>query len=238
MRCLHLRKVRDWRRCILLQCRTSARPWVWQKLYPSVAKQKAIKKRARSWAMRLEVSDVKPECHSRYITWDYREFGHTMPIMEDQTDAIRKNCKNAFVMGASEQNHATFGLGWLKVRHFTCASGRRLQNVLSALASWVSSGQKDDELEIWREASDDFSWPRGHGGCHPLWALALAAKKRGLSAGCLALSEEWAVVCRQCAKRRFKKGDVIYACASKLLLKQCDEADVPVHYSVDAVRAS
>jgi ribosomal protein S18 acetylase RimI-like enzyme len=216
---LHLRQGTRLARLYSLAVSPQARGLGIGKALIQACEQKAIKK--GKILLRLEVSDVNQNAIALYQTMGYREFGHYDAYYEDQTDAIRM--QKRLRHGASEQT--TRPLPWLaQGTPFTCGPAS-LQMVLSALHPEYQA-TPDDELEIWREATTIFM-TSGHGGCHPM-GLALAAKKRGLSAD-VWLSEEGPLFVD--SVRNELKKDVITR-VHQSFVKQCDEADVPVHYSV------
>ncbi|WP_219703948.1 GNAT family N-acetyltransferase/peptidase C39 family protein [Marinomonas lutimaris] len=177
---LHLRQGTHLARLYSLAVSPEARGLGIGKLLIQACEKKALKK--GKMLLRLEVSDVNHNAIALYQKMGYKEFGHYDAYYEDQTDAIRmqKRLRHA----GDEQT--TRAIPWLaQGTPFTCGPAS-LQMVLSSMHPDYQA-TPNDELEIWREATTIFM-TSGHGGCHPM-GLALAAKKRGLSAD-VWLSEE------------------------------------------------
>ncbi|MBU2237307.1 MAG: peptidase C39 family protein, partial [Gammaproteobacteria bacterium] len=106
---------------------------------------------------------------------------------------------------------------------FTCGPAS-LQMVLSSMHPDYQA-TPIDELEIWREATTIFM-TSGHGGCHPM-GLALAAKKRGLSAD-VWLSEDGPLFVDS-VRNELKKNVITRVHES--FAQQCEDVGVPLHYS-------
>lgn len=215
---LHLRQGTRLARLYSLAVSSDARGLGIGKLLIQACEKKALKK--GKMLLRLEVSDVNHTAIALYQKMGYKEFGHYDAYYEDQTDAIRmqKRLRHA----GDEQT--TRAMPWLaQGTPFTCGPAS-LQMVLSALHPDYQA-TPDDELEIWREATTIFM-TSGHGGCHPM-GLALAAKKRGLSAD-VWLSESGPLFVDS-VRNELKKSVITRVHES--FAKQCEESDVPLHYT-------
>lgn len=215
---LHLRQGTRLARLYSLAVSPEARGLGIGKLLIQACEKKALKK--GKMLLRLEVSDVNHNAIALYQKMGYKEFGHYDAYYEDQTDAIRmqKRLRHA----GDEQT--TRAIPWLaQGTPFTCGPAS-LQMVLSSMHPDYQA-TPNDELEIWREATTIFM-TSGHGGCHPM-GLALAAKKRGLSAD-VWLSEEGPLFVD--SVRNELKKDVITRVHDSFV-EQCEYAGVPLHYT-------
>lgn len=215
---LHLRQGTHLARLYSLAVSPEARGLGIGKLLIQACEKKALKK--GKMLLRLEVSDVNHNAIALYQKMGYKEFGHYDAYYEDQTDAIRmqKRLRHA----GDEQT--TRAIPWLaQGTPFTCGPAS-LQMVLSSMHPDYQA-TPNDELEIWREATTIFM-TSGHGGCHPM-GLALAAKKRGLSAD-VWLSEEGPLFVDS-VRNELKKNVITRVHES--FAQQCEEADVPLHYT-------
>ncbi|NVK74057.1 MAG: peptidase C39 family protein [Oceanospirillaceae bacterium] len=215
---LHLRQGTHLARLYSLAVSPNARGLGIAKLLVQACEKKALKK--GKMLLRLEVSDVNHNAIALYQKMGYKEFGHYDAYYEDQTDAIRMQKRLRYAGG--EQN--TRAIPWLaQGTPFTCGPAS-LQMVLSSMHPDYQA-TPHDELEIWREATTIFM-TSGHGGCHPM-GLALAAKKRGLSAD-VWLSEAGPLFVD--SVRNELKKEVITR-VHESFTQQCETAGVPVHYS-------
>ena len=215
---LHLRQGTHLARLYSLAVSPEARGLGIGKLLIQACEKKAVKK--GKMLLRLEVSDVNHNAIALYQKMGYKEFGHYDAYYEDQTDAIRmqKRLRHA----GDEQT--TRAIPWLaQGTPFTCGPAS-LQMVLSSMhPDYLAT--PNDELEIWREATTIFM-TSGHGGCHPM-GLALAAKKRGLSAD-VWLSEEGPLFVD--SVRNELKKEVITRVHDSFV-EQCEYVGVPLHYT-------
>ena len=215
---LHLRQRTRLARLYSLAVSPEARGFGIGKLLIQACEKKAVKK--GKMLLRLEVSDVNHNAIALYQKMGYKEFGHYDAYYEDQTDAIRmqKRLRHA----GDEQT--TRAIPWLaQGTPFTCGPAS-LQMVLSSMhPDYLAT--PNDELEIWREATTIFM-TSGHGGCHPM-GLALAAKKRGLSAD-VWLSEEGPLFVD--SVRNELKKEVITRVHDSFV-EQCEYVGVPLHYT-------
>ena len=215
---LHLRQGTRLARLYSLAVSPEARGLGIGKLLIQACEKKAIKQ--GKMLLRLEVSDVNHNAIALYQKMGYKEFGHYDAYYEDQTDAIRmqKRLRHA----GDEQN--TRAIPWLaQGTPFTCGPAS-LQMVLSSMHPDYQA-TPHDELEIWREATTIFM-TSGHGGCHPM-GLALAAKKRGLSAD-VWLSEAGPLFVDS-VRNELKKSVITRVHES--FAQQCEEVGVPLHYA-------
>ncbi|WP_417561177.1 GNAT family N-acetyltransferase/peptidase C39 family protein [Marinomonas sp.] len=215
---LHLRQGTHLARLYSLAVAPEARGLGIGKLLIQACEKKALKK--GKMLLRLEVSDVNHNAIALYQKMGYKEFGHYDAYYEDQTDAIRmqKRLRHA----GDEQT--TRAIPWLaQGTPFTCGPAS-LQMVLSSMHPDYQA-TPNDELEIWREATTIFM-TSGHGGCHPM-GLALAAKKRGLSAD-VWLSEEGPLFVDS-VRNELKKNVITRVHES--FAQQCEDVGVPLHYS-------
>mgnify|MGYP000206318221 FL=1 len=215
---LHLRQGTHLARLYSLAVSPEARGFGIGKLLIQACEKKAVKK--GKMLLRLEVSDVNHNAIALYQKMGYKEFGHYDAYYEDQTDAIRmqKRLRHA----GDEQT--TRAIPWLaQGTPFTCGPAS-LQMVLSSMhPDYLAT--PNDELEIWREATTIFM-TSGHGGCHPM-GLALAAKKRGLSAD-VWLSEEGPLFVDS-VRNELKKNVITRVHES--FAQQCEYVGVPLHYT-------
>ena len=215
---LHLRQGTHLARLYSLAVSPEARGLGIGKLLIQACEKKALKK--GKMLLRLEVSDLNHNAIALYQKMGYKEFGHYDAYYEDQTDAIRmqKRLRHA----GDEQT--TRAIPWLaQGTPFTCGPAS-LQMVLSSMhPDYLAT--PNDELEIWREATTIFM-TSGHGGCHPM-GLALAAKKRGLSAD-VWLSEEGPLFVD--SVRNELKKEVITRVHDSFV-EQCEYVGVPLHYA-------
>ncbi len=216
---LHLRQGTRLARLYSLAVSPSARGFGIGKTLLVASEKQAVQK-GKS-VLRLEVSDVNHRAMALYKSMGYREFGHYDAYYEDQTNAIRMQK----TLRHESEGQTNSSISWLaQGTPFTCGPAS-LQMALSALnANYQAT--PDDELEIWREATTIFM-TSGHGGCHPM-GLALAAQKRGLTAQ-VWLSEEAPLFVD--SVRDVLKKDVITR-VHQGFVKQCEQADILVEYSV------
>jgi len=150
-----------------------------------------------------------------------------MPYYEGQTGrhSLLIMQKNAFVMGRRDANPRD--LCWLaQGTPFTCWSVRSVANACCLAASWVIKRHQTTRLRNLGVKRRRFFMTSGHGGCHS-YGLAFGGKKRVYRR--MWLSEEGPLFDRQCALTSLRK-TFLRCVAFKALLKQCDEADVRVHY--------
>lgn len=216
---LHLRQGTRLARLYSLAVAPQARGLGIGKLLMQACEKKALKK--GKLLLRLEVSDVNQNAIALYQKMGYKEFGHYDAYYEDQTDAIRMQKR----LRHEGDLPTTRAIPWLaQGTPFTCGPAS-LQMVLSSMNPDYQA-TPDDELEIWREATTIFM-TSGHGGCHPM-GLALAAQKRGLLAD-VWLSEAGPLFVGS-VRDELKKS--VITRVHDRFTKQCDEANVVVHYSV------
>jgi ribosomal protein S18 acetylase RimI-like enzyme len=133
--------------------------------------------------MRLEVAKHNNDAIGLYQRLGYRVFGEYSHYYEDADDALRMQ---KLIRHPSQQAKLLPAPWYKQTTEFTCGPAA-LMMAMAALKKDVAVS-RDEELDIWREATTIFM-TSGHGGCHPI-GLALAAIKRGFHATCFISSEE------------------------------------------------
>lgn len=125
-------------------------------------------------AMRLEVSRLNRPAIALYESTDYRIFGLYHDYYENHSDALRMQKRIRFPSGGVQTP-----VPWYRQStDFTCGPAALMMAMAGQNRGFAMT--RDQELDIWREATTIFM-TSGHGGCHPL-GLALAAVRRGFHA--------------------------------------------------------
>ena len=140
-----------------------------------IQKAEALAREEGYLYLRLEVSVDNQSAIRCYEALGYQRFGLYRDYYQDHKDALRyQKCIRRY---RDLPQHRE--LPWLRqTTPFTCGPASLMMAMHGLNADYLPS--RDEEIQIWREATTIFM-TSGHGGCHPI-GLALAAYRRGFAA--------------------------------------------------------